>query len=93
MDKIWARSTMYRTIHSATAEKRRISSVDYGINMQLCDVCANGFHYFLPNGEHVHPLPATREYELGVIFQNTINAANTAAGSGLHDADCWASYS
>jgi len=42
----------------------------------------------LANGEHVHPLPATREDELGVNFQTTINVANTAAGSGLHDADC-----
>jgi len=41
----------------------------------------------------VHPLPATREDEHWVNDQTTINVANTAAGSGLHDADCWASYS
>jgi len=40
------------------------------------------------NGEHVHPLPATAEDELGVVVQTTTTAANTAAGSGLHDADC-----
>ena len=40
------------------------------------------------NGEHVHPLPARGEDELGVDIQTTINVANTAAGSGLHDADC-----
>jgi len=40
------------------------------------------------NGEHVHPLPAAREDELGVVVQTTIDAANSAAGSGLHDADC-----
>jgi len=44
------------------------------------------------NGEHVHPLPTTREDELGVNFQTTDDAANTAAGSGLHDADCWLNY-
>jgi len=33
------------------------------------------------------------EDELGVDIQNTINVANTAAGSGLHDADCSASFS
>jgi len=42
----------------------------------------------LPNGEHVHPLPARGEDELGVDIQTTIDVANTAAGSGLHDADC-----
>ena len=36
----------------------------------------------------VHPLPAWAEDELGVKIQVTINAANTAAGSGLHDASC-----
>ncbi len=36
----------------------------------------------------MHPLPATREDKLGVNNQTTIDAANTAAGSGLHDADC-----
>ncbi len=49
------------------------------------------FIFFIANGEHVHPLPATAEDELGVIFRTTINVANTAAGSGLHDADCWLS--
>ena len=43
---------------------------------------------FLAHGEHVHPLPAIGEDELGGDIQTTINAANTAAGSGLHDADC-----
>ncbi len=42
----------------------------------------------LANGEHVHPLPAMGEDELGDVVQTTITAANTAAGSGLHDADC-----
>ncbi len=41
----------------------------------------------------MHPLPARGEDELGVIFQTMINVANTAAGSGLHDADCSASDS
>lgn len=45
----------------------------------------------ISNGEHVHPLPASGEDELGVDIQVTIDAASTAAGSGLHDADCWAS--
>ena len=44
------------------------------------------FHLHI--GEHVHPLPARGEDELGVVIQTTINAANTAAGSGLHDASC-----
>jgi len=35
----------------------------------------------------VHPLPASGEDELGVMVQTTTTAANTAAGSGLHDAD------
>jgi len=48
---------------------------------------------FPENGEHVHPLPAIGEDELGVMIQITINAANTAAGSGLHDADCCAFFS
>jgi len=43
---------------------------------------------FLENGEHVHPLPARGEDELGVVVQTTTTAANIAAGSGLHDADC-----
>jgi len=42
------------------------------------------------NGEHVHPLPAAAEDELGVGVQITVISANTAAGSGLHDADCCA---
>jgi len=46
-----------------------------------------GFIFFA-NGEHVHPLPAIGEDELGVDIQTTIDVANTAAGSGLHDADC-----
>ena len=41
---------------------------------------------FLANVELVHPLPATAEDELGVDIQTTEDAANTAAGSGLHDA-------
>ncbi len=40
----------------------------------------------------MHPLPAIGEDELGVNIQTTINVANTAAGSGLHDADCSASF-
>jgi hypothetical protein len=44
---------------------------------------------FLPNDEHVHPLTAAAEDELGVRVQITGDVANTAAGSGLHDADCW----
>jgi len=36
----------------------------------------------------VHPLPARGETELGVKVQTTVDVANTAAGSGLHDADC-----
>jgi hypothetical protein len=46
---------------------------------------------FLPNVEHVHPLPATGEDAHGVWVQTTMDAANTAAGSGLHDASCSAS--
>jgi hypothetical protein len=42
----------------------------------------------LHNGEHVHPLPARGEDELGEKVQITMISANTAAGSGLHDADC-----
>ncbi len=38
--------------------------------------------------ELVHPLPAAAEDELGVEVQTTMDVANTAAGSGLHDADC-----
>jgi hypothetical protein len=38
------------------------------------------------NGKHVHPLPAWAEDELGANGHNTTDAANTAAGSGLHDA-------
>ena len=45
------------------------------------------FH-FLANVELVHPLPAAAEDELGVDIQTTINAANTTAGSGLHEASC-----
>jgi hypothetical protein len=44
--------------------------------------------YFKANGELVHPLPAAAEDELGVKVQTTIDVANTAAGSGLHEADC-----
>ncbi len=50
------------------------------------------FILFWENGEHVHPLPARGEDELGVNNQTTIEVANTAAGSGLHDADCSPSY-
>ncbi len=41
-----------------------------------------------PNDEHVHPLPAAAEDELGVEVQTMIDVANTTAGSGLHDASC-----
>jgi len=43
----------------------------------------------LPNVELVHPLPAWAEDELGVEVQTTEYTANTAAGSGLHEASCW----
>jgi len=36
----------------------------------------------------VHPLPASGEDAHGVWGQTRIDVANTAAGSGLHDADC-----
>jgi len=52
----------------------------------------NIYFIILANGEHVHPLPARGEDELGVDIQITINVANTAAGSGLHDADCSAYF-
>ena len=39
--------------------------------------------------ELVHPLPAWAEDELGVEVQIMVDAANTAAGSGLHEASCW----
>lgn len=40
------------------------------------------------NVELVHPLPASAEDELGVDIQITEDAANKAAGSGLHEASC-----
>jgi len=46
-----------------------------------------GFNIFSANGEHVHPLPAAAEDELGDKVQTTTISTNTAAGSGLHDAD------
>jgi hypothetical protein len=49
------------------------------------------YFILLPNVELVHPLPASAEDELGVNIQNTQDAANTAAGSGLHEATCWSS--
>ena len=36
----------------------------------------------------MHPLPAAAEDEFGVKVQIREDSANTAAGSGLHDADC-----
>ena len=42
----------------------------------------------LYNVELVHPLPAAAEDELRVEVQTRIDAANTAAGSGLHEATC-----
>ncbi len=36
----------------------------------------------------MHPLPAAAEDELGVRVVITGNHRNSAAGSGLHDADC-----
>ncbi len=47
--------------------------------------------HILTNGELVHPLPAWAEDELGVDNQTRNDAANTAAGSGLHEASCSAS--
>jgi hypothetical protein len=43
------------------------------------------------NVELVHPLPAAAEDELGVEVHITMGVANTAAGSGLHEATCSAS--
>jgi len=40
------------------------------------------------NVELVRPLPAIGEDELGVRVKTTTDAANTAAGSGLHEATC-----
>ena len=51
------------------------------------EMCRFRCHFFA-NGEHVHPLPATEEDELGVMVVITGNHRNSAAGSGLHDADC-----
>mgnify|MGYP006902218786 CR=1 FL=1 len=45
----------------------------------------------LANVELVRLLPAIGEDELGVRVQTKTDAANTAAGSGLHEATCWAS--
>ncbi len=39
----------------------------------------------------MHPLPAAAEDDLGVRVVITRNHRNSAAGSGLHDADCSAS--
>jgi hypothetical protein len=47
-------------------------------------------YFILANVELVHPLPAPAEDELGIYVQTTQDAANTAAGSGLHEATCWA---
>jgi hypothetical protein len=42
----------------------------------------------LHNVERMHPLPAWAEGYYRVRVQTKIDAANTAAGSGLHDAAC-----
>lgn len=43
------------------------------------------------NVELVRPLPAIGEDELVVRVQTRTDDANTAAGSGLHEATCWPS--
>ena len=45
-----------------------------------------------PNVKHVHPLPAAVEDDAGKEVHTTEDAADTAAGSGLHDATCCASW-
>jgi len=50
-----------------------------------------GSLHLATNVKLVHPLPAWAEDELGVKVQGRIDVANTTAGSGLHEATCWAS--
>lgn len=45
----------------------------------------------MTNGKHMHPLPAATEDSSTQESQATPQALNTAAGSGLHDANCCAS--
>jgi hypothetical protein len=56
--------------------------------IQLEALSPVGEHFFWHNVELVRPLPASGEDELGVKVQTTTDAANTAAGSGLHEATC-----
>ncbi len=81
--KVTLDQTISNKAQRATTTKQLLAKVRW-------DAYSDGSRRFiiLPNGEHVHPLPATREDELGVVVQTTINSANTAAGSGLHDANC-----